>query len=215
MNLPTYEEFVNDFTEMNDSYELTDDDMEQLDIPYTEWICKNLQEIVSSKLTNEKIMNYSIMLYVVNGIKMKFLHISDKEKHRMTANAYRRLSKWVLAVHKARELPVIKAFDNMLSNEIAIKDEAGTLTQEMRDNRLKILFDLFPEPHSIFKYLIEKFNADDDIPIGISIEEIDDNFKVSLRVNKKLVDGYAGIYERAALEYILNDIAEQVWGEED
>ena len=208
MSIPTFAEFQNDLHNMLDSNNLNDEDRESLDNPFDDWLIGELDEIVRTKLTDVKLMNYSLMFYLINGLKIQFLTLPEEQKQEMSANSYRKYSKWILQVHKILELPLIKAFNNMLTLEMNRRVEADKITFEMRDKRLQILFETFPDGPDLFQYLLQKFNDDDDIPIAIVLDK-DENYNPRVALSKKLVDKAEEFGNR-----LLRDLAVEVLGED-
>ena len=65
MSIPTFAEFQNDLHNMLDSNNLNDEDRESLDNPFDDWLIGELDEIVRTKLTDVKLMNYSLIFYAL------------------------------------------------------------------------------------------------------------------------------------------------------
>ena len=210
-DIPKFNEFVNDFHNMIDSNDMNDEDRKCLDNPFDDWLCKELDEVVRTKLTDAKLMNSSLFFYMINGLKIQFLTLPEADKQKMSANLYRKYSKWVLGVHKILRLPLIKAFNNMLTLEMNRRIEAGKITFEMRDKRLEILFDTFPQLSTLFNYLYKKFNEDDDIPIAIIFDD-DDNPRVI--ISKDLINKAEEVdkenWRSLAVEFLVENVAEQL-----
>ncbi len=210
-DIPTWLDFATDFNEILDSNELTDEDRKCLiEEPGNDWLCKELDEVVK-QLTDAKLMNSSLMFYMISGIKLQFLALPEAKKQEMSANEYRKYSKWVLGIHKILELPVMKALNNMITLELTRR--ADKITQEMRDKRLKVLFSIFPTITSLFKYLLKNFNDDDDIPIGISFKN-DDNPEPYIAISKALLtkaeEHEMDLWRSLLVEFLGNNVAEEI-----
>ena len=96
----------------------------------------------------------------------------------------------------------------MLTLEMNRRVEADKITFEMRDKRLQILFETFPDGPDLFMYLLQKFNDDDDIPIAIVLDK-DENYNPRVALSKKLVDKAEEFGNR-----LLRDLAVEVLGED-
>jgi hypothetical protein len=211
MSIPTFAEFKNELHNMLDSNNLTDEDRKCLDNPFKEWVCKELDKIVRTKLTDAKLQDHSFMIYLINLLKIQFLTLTEEQKQEMSANSYREYSKWILGVHKILELPMIKAFNNMLNLELDRRLDAGKITEEMKEKRLEVLFRTFQAAPDLFQYLLKKFNKDDDIPIRIEFNEDNNPFVLlSTDLMDKAEEVDKENWRSLAVEFLGEDVAERL-----
>lgn len=179
----SFKEFVNDWYSM-DTYTLTDEDKKNWN-PGLEKMTDILKEQIS-KLSDENIMNYSLMIEIIIAIKMKYMLLTDEEKQSMTENEYRRLSKYVVELHKMRETVVCKCFKILLDN--AIEDKESTITLKVRNDRLDTLTRCFPSPMDLFTYLVKKMNLDKDISLNFGSVDENGNIKCALLPDEELIN---------------------------
>lgn len=174
----SFEEFKDEYETMQDSYKVTNEDREKLQYIENEThLLSFIKMIVKTKLTDEKVMNYSLMFNTIDGIKFKFMGLDDKDKQEMTDNAYRKISKYVIELHRLKQKPIVKALECLLNDEM----DRPSITKQVMAKRLDILFKTFATPMVLFNYLVGKFNNDEELPFWIKVSDEDDDIQVTFK----------------------------------
>lgn len=178
----SFEEFANDWYSM-DTYELNEEDKKKCNNAGFNKLFDILREQIS-KLSDEKIMNYSIMIEMVIAIKMKYSILTDEEKQGMTEYQYLRLSKYVVELHKMRETTICKAFKLLLDEEM----DKRQITSKVKDTRLETMTSCFPNPLDMYTYLAKKMNEDEDISLITGTCDENGNIKCVLLPDEELIN---------------------------